>query len=208
MFTGLVEKTGIVKNIQKTSDGAVLSISVDGFDDLKIGDSISINGACQTVVGILGNFFSVQTINETLNITTLGNLKIGNSVNLERAIKADGRFGGHMVAGHIDGICKLSKISQNGISKILKFEFDTKYIIQKGSIALNGVSLTVSEVGENFFEVSLIPHSFENTNLCELKAGDFVNVEVDLIGKYVEKFLYQRNNEGKISENFLKECGF
>lgn len=208
MFTGLVEKTGIIKNVQKTADGATLSILANGFDDLKIGDSISINGTCQTVVGISGNNFSVQTINETLNITTLGNLKIGNIVNLERAMKADGRFGGHMVAGHIDGISKLTKIKQSGISKILKFEFDTKYIIQKGSITVNGVSLTVSEVGENFFEVNLIPHSFENTNLCELKVGDFVNIEVDLVGKYIENFLYQRNNEGKISENFLKECGF
>lgn len=213
MFTGLIETIGKIKEVVKNKDGLTLSVFESCFDDLKIGDSIAINGVCQTITEIGSGFFSVQTVNETLNLTNLGGLKVGQHVNLERAMSALGRFGGHFVSGHIDGVSKLISVKKNGFSTILKFEFDTKYIIKKGSIAVNGVSLTVSATGDNFFEVNLIPHSLENTNLKELKTGDFVNIEIDMFAKYVEKFLCERdNNEGgnksKIDENFLKECGF
>ena len=199
MFTGLVEKQGIVKNASKSDNGLVLVISTEGFDDLKIGDSVAIDGVCQTVTTFKGNCFEVFVMGETLKLTTLGNFKAGDSVNLERAMLATNRFGGHFVSGHVDGTAKLISIKEN----VLRYQFDTKYIVKKGSVALNGVSLTVSEVGKDFFEVSLIPHTFKNTKL-----GEIINVEVDIIAKYVEKFVHKSDNNSKIDENFLKEHGF
>ena len=199
MFTGLVEKKGIVKNASNSGGGLVLTISAEGFNDLKIGDSVAIDGVCQTVVEFSAREFSVFVMNETLKLTTLGSLKPRDEVNLERAMAAGGRFGGHFVSGHVDGAAKLLSKKDN----VFRYQFDTKYIVKKGSVALNGVSLTVSEVGEGFFEVNLIPHTFENT-----KIGDVVNVEVDIIAKYVEKFVCVKDNKSKIDENFLMEHGF
>ena len=177
-------------------------------DKLVIGESVSINGACHTIILIKDNFFEVETMNETLSKTNLGNLKINDRVNLERAIKADGRFGGHFVSGHIDGTSKLVKKEKDGFSYVLGFEYPTDYIVQKGSICINGISLTVSSVGENYFEVSIIPHTMANTNLDELNIGGIVNIEVDMLAKYIEKFTRVRDNKNKIDENFLRENGF
>ena len=199
MFTGLVEKKGIVKSTSKSGSGLVLRISAGGFDDLKIGDSIAVDGVCQTVTELGAGDFAVFVMNETLKLTTLGDLKTGDEVNLERAMLATSRFGGHFVSGHVDGVAKLISIKDN----VFRFQFDTKYVVKKGSIALNGVSLTVSDVGENFFEVSLIPYTLESTKL-----GKDVNVEVDIIAKYVEKFVCRDENKSKIDEKFLMEHGF
>ncbi len=203
MFTGLVEKKGIVKSAVKQSSGLTLRVEAEGFNDLRIGDSVAIDGVCQTVTELGTCEFTVFVMSETLNLTTLGSLKAGESVNLERAMSAQGRFGGHFVSGHVDGIANLISTKDN----VLRFEFDTKYIVKKGSVALNGVSLTVSDVGENFFEVNLIPHTLES-----VKLGARVNIEVDIIAKYVEKFTRESNNgqdnSPKIDENFLMEHGF
>lgn len=204
MFTGLVEEKGKIKSKRITPDGARFVIS-SSFKELELGESISINGACHTVVEILNDGFAVDTMNETLNHTNIGQLLTNDEVNLERAMRANSRFGGHMVTGHIDGCAKLISKRQEGISYVYKFEFPDKYIVQKGSICINGVSLTVSGVGDNFFEVSLIPHTLKSTNLFDLKVGDIVNIENDILAKYVEKLC---NKKTTIDEKLLKECGF
>ena len=204
MFTGLIDNKGIIKSKKMTSDGARFSVSCD-YKDLELGESISINGACHTVVNILNDGFEVDTMNETLNHTNLGKLSVNDVVNLERAMKADSRFGGHIVTGHIDGCAKLTLKKQEGISQIYRFEYETNYIVQKGSICINGVSLTVSDVGNNYFEVSLIPHTLKSTNLSDLKIGDYVNIENDILAKYIEKYCGKTKN---IDENFIERCGF
>lgn len=219
MFTGLVEKKGTIKSVSKSGGGLILKVRAVGFDDLKVGDSVAIDGVCQTLTELNGDEFSVFVMNETLKLTTLGALKAGDGVNLEHSMPANGRFGGHFVSGHVDGVAKLISIKKDGGANVLRFEYETKYIVKKGSIALNGVSLTVSEVSDaprgsagGYFEVSLIPHSFENTNLGALQTGDSVNVEVDIIAKYIEKFVQESNNtrgnNSKIDDNFLMEHGF
>ena len=204
MFTGLIDSKGIIKSKIMTSDGARFGISCD-YKDLELGESISINGACHTVVNILTNGFEVDTMNETLNHTNLGKLSLNNVVNLERAMKADSRFGGHIVTGHIDGCAKLLSKKQDGISNVYRFEYSDRYIVQKGSICINGVSLTVSDTGKNYFEVSLIPHTLKSTNLLDLNVGDYVNIENDILAKYIEKYC---GNKKEIDENFLERCGF
>jgi riboflavin synthase len=208
MFTGLIESLGRIKSIEKTHKGAKFKICAKFENSPKIGDSVSINGACQTIVKINEDCFEVEAMNETLKLTNFGNLKIGDIVNLELAMQASGRFGGHFVSGHIDGVAKLLSIKQDGFSNVLKFEYPARQIVQKGSICVDGVSLTVTNVGENFFEVSIIPHTLENTTLKSLKIGDIVNIETDMLGKYVEKFLSLNDNKSNITEEFLKEHGF
>jgi len=207
MFTGLVEKKGFIKNASKSGGGLTLSVFVEGFDDLKIGDSIAVDGVCQTVTMLGSDSFAVFVMNETLKLTTLGSLKAGDEVNLERAMPANGRFGGHFVSGHVDGIAELISTKKDGGAQILRYRPTdtnyTKYIVKKGSIALNGVSLTLSEVAPEYFEINLIPHTLEN-----VKFGDRVNVEVDIIAKYVEKFICKDDNKSKIDEKFLMEHGF
>ncbi len=208
MFTGIVENSGKIKSIEKTLLGAKFEICAKFENPPKIGDSVSINGACQTITKIAQDDFEVETMNETLKLTNFGNLKVGDTVNLELAMSASGRFGGHFVSGHIDGVAKVLSITADGFSNILRFEYPERYIIQKGSICVEGVSLTVTGVGENFFEVSIIPHTIENTTLKSLKIGDIVNIETDMLGKYVEKFISLDDNKSNITEEFLKEHGF
>jgi riboflavin synthase len=208
MFTGLIESLGTIKSIEKTPLGAKFEIAAKFENMPKIGESVSINGACQTIVKIDKNGFEVEAMNETLNHTNFKNLKTGDIVNLELAMQASGRFGGHLVSGHVDGTAKLLSIAQDGFSKILKFEYPTRYIIKKGSICVQGISLTVSNTGENYFEVSIIPHTLKNTTLNSLKTGDIVNIETDVLGKYVEKFISLNDNKSNITKEFLKEHGF
>lgn len=210
MFTGLIETVGVVKLIDSSDSGKRIKIYAPFFNDntLRIGDSISVNGACHTVISAEGDLFEVETMNETLRRTNLKNLKTGSRVNLERAMKSDGRFGGHIVSGHIDGISKLISKKKDGFSFVYRFEYPAKYIAEKGSICVNGVSLTVSGFGADYFEVSLIPHTLANTNLNELEIGNEVNIEVDILAKYVEKFVHPNDNKSKIDENFLRENGF
>ena len=205
MFTGLVEKVSKVKNISLDSKGARIEFIAD-FENVKIGDSIAINGVCLTVTSISGNVFCADVMRETLNVTNLKNLKQGDEINLERAMKLTDRLDGHIVSGHIDCTALVSSISLDGFSKRIRFNCDNELIIKKGSIAINGVSLTVSDVFDLGFEVSLIPQTIENTNLKNLKTGDIVNIEYDLFAKYIQKFCSKK--ESKITLEFLKENGF
>ena len=213
MFTGLVEKIGIVKKLELSSMGAKILFSLkedekNSFKTVKLGDSVSINGVCLTITKADYPNFEADVMNETLKVTNLKNLKKGDEINLERALLISSRLDGHIVSGHVDCCAEIKKISINGFSKIIEFNCDNSLIIKKGSIAINGVSLTVLETFKNGFSVSLIPTTLNETNLKNLKVGDIVNVEFDLFAKYVQKFLENNSKESKISLEFLKENGF
>ena len=212
MFTGIIEEIGKVAEFSKSSNGAKLKINCAiVLGDVKIGDSISINGCCQTVVNIGSNWFEVDVSYETLKVTNFSKLKTGEEVNLERALTLQSRLGGHIVQGHVDCIGKYIDVKKLSNFYNLYFEIPkdmTKYIVKKGSIAINGISLTIADITENSFYAAVIPHTFENTNLKNLKFNDIVNIETDILGKYVEKFLLPDNNVSKISEDFLAENGF
>lgn len=196
MFTGIVEEIGKIKSF----DGKRLVIECSNvLDGTKLGDSIAINGCCQTVVDLMSNYFSADVSSETLRITK--GFKTGERVNLERALTPQTRMGGHIVQGHVDGVAKYLGDMRFEVSP----ELD-KCIVYKGSITVNGVSLTVSKSEKNIFSVAIIPHTLENTNLKDLRVGDLVNIETDILGRYVEKFLSTQNNN--ITEDFLKENGF
>lgn len=200
MFTGIVEEIGFIKNF----DGKRLVIECSKvLEGTQLGDSIAIDGCCQTVVELGNNFFSADVSKETVSITTFKNFKSGKKVNLERALTPTSRIGGHIVQGHVDGIAKYLGDMTFEVPK----ELD-KYIVYKGSITVNGVSLTVAKNENQTFSVAIIPHTLENTNLKNLNFGDFVNIETDILGRYVEKFLLTQNNVSNINENFLKENGF
>ncbi len=209
MFTGIVEEMGIVKNIKLGSDSSIVEIQGDIiFDDLKIGDSVSTNGVCLTVNNISENIFTADIMNETINRSSFKNLERGNYVNLERAMAANGRFGGHMVSGHIDGIGKIISIKKddNAIWYTIKTDDNImKYIVEKGSIAIDGISLTVAKVERDYFMVSIIPHTLKETILFEKKINSIVNLENDMVGKYIEKFIVK---DSDITREFLLENGF
>ena len=206
MFTGLIEKVSKVEEFKLTSSGARIAFSAD-FKDTKIGDSVALNGVCLTITSINSNSFEADIMKETLNVSNLKNLKKGDLINLERAMKMTDRLDGHIVSGHIDTTSKLKKISQDGFSKRMRFNCNPDLIIKKGSIAINGVSLTVSNVFDDGFEVSLIPATLSNTNLDNLKIGDIVNIEYDVLGKYVQKILLN-SQKPKLTLEYLKENGF
>lgn len=215
MFTGIIEEIGTVKEFSKGADNALIIVECKKvLENTEIGDSIAINGVCQTVIKIDKNSFSAQVSSETLNVTTFSKLKTGAKVNLERALTLNSRLGGHIVNGHIDGLAKVKNIQKQSEFYNLNFEIEKnleKYIAKKGSITINGISLTIAETTSNEFSVAIIPHTFENTNLNYLKIGDFVNIEVDILAKYVENFLSMNNNKSVttvVDENFLKENGF
>ena len=197
MFTGIVEEIGYIKSF----DGQKLIVECSKvLEGTQLGDSIAIDGCCQTVVNITDNSFSADVSLETLKITK--GFKTGAKVNLERAITPETRMGGHIVQGHIDGVAKYLGNMTFEVSQ----ELD-RYIVYKGSITVNGVSLTVAKNINNTFSVAVIPHTLANTTLQYLKYGDSVNIETDILGRYVEKFLSSKNNSN-ITEDFLKENGF
>ena len=212
MFTGIVEETGIVKSFSKSTNGAVLEVECRTIiEDVKLGDSIAINGVCQTVINYNPNGFTVQISDETLSITNFKNIKVGDKVNLERALTLNTRLGGHIVTGHIDCVGKFVKSTKMTEFYELEFEIPTeqeKYVVHKGSITINGISLTVAKTNNNTVKVAIIPHTFKNTTLATLKIGDTVNIETDILGKYVEKMLSSKDNNSKIDMKFLYENGF
>ena len=196
MFTGIVEEIGTIKSF----DGSKLVVEcVKVLENTQIGYSIAIDGCCQTVVSMTNTTFSADVSAETLKITK--GFKSGEKVNLERALTPQTRMGGHIVLGHVDGTAKYL----GNMTFQLSSELD-KYVVYKGSITVNGVSLTVSENKNKTFAGAVLPHTLEKTHLKFLKPGDLVNIETDILGRYVEKFLYSQNNN--ITENFLKENGF
>lgn len=221
MFTGIIEEIGTVKEFTKSGNNALIVVEcqkiLEDTDVSRltshvslIGDSVAVNGVCQTVTKFDKSSFTAQVSSETLKVTTFSKLKKGDKVNLERALSVNGRLGGHIVTGHIDGLAKVKNIQKLSEFYNINFEIEsnlTKYVAKKGSVALNGISLTVADIVGNEFSVAIIPHTFENTTLNYLKAGDFVNFEVDILAKYVEKILSTGNNKA-IDENFLMENGF
>ncbi len=199
MFTGIIEETG---SVQKLS---AKSLSVQARDVLagtSLGDSISVNGACLTVIDITKSAFTVEIMPETRKLTNIGDLHVGDQVNLERALSAQGRFGGHFVQGHVDAVGKVTSLVPEGEAIILSVnapEEILKYLVKKCFIAVNGVSLTVIECSASQFSVSLVSYSRQKTNLGTLKQGNKVNLEVDIIAKYIEKFYHPGKQEGIIS---------
>ena len=195
MFTGLVETKGLVDSFKKNEDGMILRLNHNDSFEVSINDSVSCNGVCLTVVSTDKNSFEVQLVNETLNRTTAEFWKEKDELNLERALLPSTRMGGHFVQGHIDCVTRISKIQHFDKSSTWTFEMNDhieRYIVEKGSIALNGVSLTVASKRKNSFDVALIPHTIDLTTFGNLTIGDNVNVEVDILGKYIENFLGQQ----------------
>ena len=193
MFTGIVEEMGQVEGIQRGRQSAVLTIRAQTvLEGTKIGDSIAVNGVCLTVTSLLSDRFSADVMHETLDRSALAGLRRGSSVNLERAMAADGRFGGHIVAGHIDGTGRITCIKRDDNAVWFTIQAAPqllRYIVEKGSIAVDGISLTVARVAETAFSISAIPHTVAQTALRDHKEGDLVNLETDIIGKYIEKLL-------------------
>lgn len=216
MFTGIIQGLGTVVEKRPVGGGMVFGLDA-GFDltDPEEGESIAVNGACLTARNIQGRNFLVDVSPESLSRTGIGSLEVGSRVNLERALRLADRLGGHLVSGHVDGLGRVEERRAAGDFTLFSFSLDaglTKYVIEKGSITLDGVSLTVNSCSGNRFSVSIIPHTLAVTTLGQLKQGDPVNVEVDIIGKYVEKLLSVQDTDSrvksKINPAFLAEHGF
>ena len=215
MFTGIVEEMGILRSVRRGAHSAVLSIGAETvLSDLKIGDSVAVNGVCLTATTVDAGGFTADVMHETLRRSSLGALAPGNPVNLERAMAADGRFGGHMVAGHIDGTGTITETRRDDNAvwyTVSAAPSLLRYIVEKGSIAIDGISLTVAAVEADRFFVSVIPHTAAVTVLGRKQPGDIVNLETDLIGKYVEKLLRPAADtapKSGISLEFLMKNGF
>ncbi len=216
MFTGIVEEKGRLLSIEKGAVSAILTIGAGRvLEGTKIGDSIAVNGVCLTVTTLGSDRFSADVMAETLRRSSLGNLSVGASLNLERALAVGDRLGGHIVSGHIDGTGRITEIRQEDNAVWYRIEADAKllrYIVEKGSIAIDGISLTVATVDSRSFQVSVIPHTREVTALSERKIGDTVNLENDIIGKYVERLLAPASGEDAkgsgLTMDFLAEHGF
>lgn len=213
MFTGIVEEMGIVSEISRNKNRSFIKIAAEKvLSDVHIGDSIAVNGVCLTVTKHERNIFYADVMNETLNRSSLGGLKRGSRVNLERAMAADGRFGGHIVSGHIDGTGTVIDIKNDGIAVWYTVSAKPeimRYIVEKGSIAIDGISLTVAKVTDSSFSVSIIPHTAAQTVLSYKKVGDIVNLENDIIAKYVEKLLKPpKTADSGVSMEMLAKNGF
>ena len=218
MFTGIIEEIGHILAIEKGSDFSRLTIQASKvLSDVNLGDSIAVNGVCLTVTSHCAGFFTADVMHETLNRSSLAALRPQDPVNLERAMMAGGRFGGHIVSGHIDGTGRITSIRQDGIAywyTIAASPSILRYIIEKGSVAIDGISLTVADVTAGNFQVSIIPHTAQETILSRKSAGDMVNIENDCIGKYVEKLLSMKENNSSlmddppITKEYLQKYGF
>ena len=222
MFTGIIEEIGEIAGVKRGQVSSRLAIRGKKiFSDLKLGDSVAVNGVCLTATSISGDIFEADVMAETLRRTNLGGFSNGTRVNLERAMAAGGRFGGHIVSGHIDGTGRVSSLVREENAVWVRIDAEDKilrYIIEKGSIAIDGISLTVAATGPGYFKVSIIPHTGEETTLLRRRPGDIVNLENDVVGKYVERLLNfsagngeafgQKAKAGGIDLNLLSENGF
>ena len=215
MFTGIGEELGSIRSVRRGQHSSVLSIAAkDILSDLKVGDSVAVNGVCLTATTVDSGGFTADVMHETLNRSSLGSLTVGSHVNLERAMAANGRFGGHIVSGHIDGTGTITALRKDDNAVWYTISASQEllcYIVEKGSIAIDGISLTVAEVGESWFSISAIPHTVAVTTLGEKRPGDTVNLENDVIGKYVEKLLRpqpQETAKGSLTLKFLAQHGF
>lgn len=214
MFTGIVEELGKVKQVVSGSAWGQIEIAGQKvLEGTKLGDSIAVNGVCLTVTNLRSDSFTADVMAETMRRSNLGSLKKGDQVNLERAMAADGRFGGHMVSGHIDGTGVISQMKQEGNAVWVTVDTSEelmRLIVEKGSIAIDGISLTVAKEMPGAFQVSIIPHTGEETTLLKKKTGAVVNLENDMIGKYVEKLMRKESEGGgsSLTLDFLKQHGF
>jgi len=217
MFTGIIEEMGRIRRLTVTADGGEIAIAAEkSLDGLHVGESIAVNGVCLTVSSLERMGFAAGLSAETVRRTTLGRLAVGAAVNLERALRVDSRWGGHIVQGHIDGTGKLMARRVEGESQVLRFSYPpelARYIVLKGSIAVDGISLTVAGLNEHWFEVAVIPHTLTVTNLGTLRTGDEVNLEVDILAKYVERMLTagqteRRSSTSQLTVEYLKELGY
>ena len=215
MFTGIVEEKGKVRYMQVSGESGVLAVKAKRvLQGTKIGDSIAVDGVCLTVTSLQADGFTADVMTETIRRSSLGNCKAGSQVNLERAMAADGRFGGHIVSGHIDGTGVVRSMVREENAVWVSIETSPqilRLIVEKGSICIDGISLTVAKVDETGFQVSVIPHTGEETTLLEKVPGNLVNLENDVIGKYVEKLLGLNEKEKKesgITMEFLEKFGF
>ena len=208
MFTGIIEETGKILSI---TDKIVVIEADIVLKNTKIGDSIAVNGVCLTVTDLSNCSFCADVSPETFRVSALKELKKGSIVNLERAMAADGRFGGHIVSGHVDSIARIIAIEKNTEFYNLKISLNSdssRYVVKKGSITIDGISLTVANIANNIVTIAIIPHTFENTNLKTHQKDDLVNIEVDILAKYIEKFLSTSDNRSRIDMDFLQRNGF
>lgn len=217
MFTGIIEEKGTIENIQQKNEAIVMTVRAKKIlEDVQLGDSIAVNGVCLTVTSFTSSEFTVDIMPETVRATSLRTLKRGSKVNLERAMAANGRFGGHFVSGHVDGIGTILKKERVDNAVYYEIEIPPElrpYILLKGSVAVDGTSLTVFNVTDTTFTISIIPHTLDETIIGSKGPGDIVNIECDMIAKYIEQFLtnrFQGQNNGQtiITESFLEENGF
>jgi len=213
MFTGIIEEVGTVKAVQHSGSNSFIRIEAKKIlEDIHLGDSIAVNGVCLTVTHFDSTTFQADVMNETLSRSSLGSLRNGSPVNLERAMAAGGRFGGHIVSGHIDGTGTVSDIRNDGIAVWYTISANAdilRYIVEKGSIAIDGISLTVAKVTDNSFSVSIIPHTASVTILGTKKIGDIVNLENDIVGKYVEKLMKPADSpQSGLNMEMLAKNGF
>ena len=193
MFTGLVEDLGVVHRVDQNAGGVRLSVRSPLAAELSEGDSIAVNGVCLTAVGLCGgDLFGADVMHETLRRSSLGEVQPGSQVNLELPLRAADRLGGHIVQGHVDGLGVVREVTEEGFARVVSFDADPsllRYVVEKGSIAVDGVSLTVAEIGEDWFAVSLIPETLERTTLGAARPGNPVNLEVDVLAKHLEKLV-------------------
>jgi riboflavin synthase len=216
MFTGLVEADGVIEQRQSRGGDARLRVrsSTLDFSDVSLGDSIATNGVCLTVVDFGSDYFSADVSNETLSLSTLAKLAIGTKVNLEKAMLPTTRFGGHIVSGHIDGTAKIIDINRDGRAWDYYLSLPpelARYVAHKGSICVDGVSLTVNDVSESQCRLTIVPHTAEKTQIASYKVGDMVNIEVDMIARYLERLLLspqEKNRSAGVSLDSLRRAGF
>lgn len=215
MFTGLIESLGTVRELKRQGGGGQLVIAgAMAKSDLQLGESIAVNGACLTVTTWTTDHFIVDVSPETFERTTLGTLRQSQMVNLERALRLSDRLGGHLVSGHIDCVATLRRRYQDQNSVRMQFEVEAqslRYIVEKGSVAIDGISLTVNQVDEDSFSVAVIPHSLERTTLKNCSEGSKVNIETDIIGRYVERFVSEQpgnETQSRLNMDFLAKNGF
>ena len=213
MFTGLIEETGNIKSVYPISGGKSLQISAERIlDDLKIDDSVAVNGVCLTVVKLAENSFWADAVGATLEKTTLNNIRQNDIVNLERSVRLMDRLGGHLVQGHVNGIgtiTEISKLGDNYFLEVIIPETLQKYVIDEGSVCIDGISLTIARLKNNYVGVSVIPHTWKNTTLNKKYKGDKVNIETDVIAKYIEKIMTAGTDDNKrFSTEWFKSMGY
>ncbi|MBP1682654.1 MAG: riboflavin synthase, alpha subunit [Ignavibacteriaceae bacterium] len=214
MFTGIIEEIGKIERITPIAGGMTIRLHSDKIiEDVAVNDSVCIDGVCLTVTNKSKNTFLVDAVGATLEKTTFHNIRTDAYVNLERSVRLSDRLGGHLVQGHVNGIGSISeikKLGENYLVKIILPEDLEKYLIKEGSIAINGISLTIADLNRNEISISVIPHTWQNTNLKDKEVNDKVNVEIDILAKYVEKLLTRNHNSSdqNITESWLKEIGY